>query len=140
MDLFNNPMVDAARNAMSPEQQEQYRRVGEYMYSDKNWNMVNSNNYKKEATEEELLAYAVETLKAGGDPKDLSEKELQSLCKFYGEKWYEKFDFEESQIKQPAFQTVSKPEDMFSGGAAGGGKMCRQQRRALERKNAKGRK
>ena len=32
MDLFNNPMVNNALKAMTPEQIEEYKKIGEHMY------------------------------------------------------------------------------------------------------------
>ena len=130
--LYNNPMVESAKKALTPEQQEEYKKIGEYMYNNKNLQIVETGSAIKESTQETLLAYAVEAIKAGGDPKDLSEPELRALCHFYGAKWYEKFGLEEDEIRQPSIQMISESE-------AGGNvrKISRQQKRLLERQTEK---
>ena len=60
IDLFNNPMVDSAKKALTPEQMEEYKKIGEYMYNNdvfkSGGNIVN--------TEESILMYAVESLRS----------------------------------------------------------------------------
>ena len=48
---------------------------------------------------EESLAYVVETLKSGIHPDYLNEDERAILVAGYGEKWYEKWGYESSDIK-----------------------------------------
>ena len=115
MDLFNNPMVNSAKNALTPEQQEQYRLIGDYMYNQEIYKTIEN---KKEPTDIDYLTSAVEALKAGLHPNDLKQQELVLLVNTYGENWYEKFGYEKDDI------SVSV-------------KLSRQQRRALERKQRK---
>ena len=107
-DLFNNPMVDAARKAMSPEQQEEYKKIGEYMYNKTNYKVAEIGSSVKEPKQEDYVMYAVGMLRSGGDPADLTDPELRALIATYGEKWYEKFELLESEIRQPIFQLVKK--------------------------------
>jgi hypothetical protein len=106
-DLFNNPMAEAARNAMTPEQIEEYKKIGEYMFNNTDYTVVTTGSKVKNTNETDLVLYASEALKAGLDPFDLSEPELQALNSTYGEKWYLKFDLEPEVVPVLASQIVS---------------------------------
>jgi hypothetical protein len=118
-DLFNNPMVESAKKALSVEQMEEYKKIGEYMYNN---NIYNQNNIIVN-NEENILAYAVESLRSGLKPSDLSQAEKQCLVSTYGDNWYEKFDFTKDEIINDIFN-IDKA-------------VSRQQRRYLERKMKK---
>ena len=107
MDLFNNPMVEAARKGMTPEQQEEYKRIGEYMYNNDVYKVNEVGSRVKEALSSDLILYATEALKSGGNPNDLSGAELRALIDVYGDRWYEKFGFEEGEVPKPAIQLVT---------------------------------
>ena len=107
MYLFNNPMVEAARKGMTPEQQEEYKRIGEYMYNNDVYKVNEVGSKVKEALSGDLILYATEALKSGGNPNDLSGAELRALIDVYGDRWYEKFGFEESEVPKPAIQLVT---------------------------------
>lgn len=129
-DLFDNPMVRSARQAMTPEQLENYRRVGEYMY--KNIDYINTevkSTQIKKANPTDLLTYAVQMLKSGGDPKDLTADELNMLVSVYGENWYEQFDLDPSEVpRRTPTNTIEYMENKIKEM-----KLSRQQRRMLER-------
>lgn len=124
MDLFSNPMVESAKKALTQEQKEEYKKIGDYLYNSDNYKNLEMGSKIKESSFEEILQYATEMLKAGGDPFDLSQKEIESLYKFYGEKWYDHFNLEESEIPKLNPGIIQFP-------------VCRQQIRALKRKNEK---
>ena len=109
-DLFNNPMVEAARKAMTPEQIEEYKRIGEYMYNNEVYKISEVGSKIKQPEKEDLILYATEALKSGGNPHDLSQQELRALIDIYGERWYERFGFEESEVPKPAIQLVTTEE------------------------------
>jgi len=118
-DLFNNPMVESAKKALTPEQMEEYKKIGEYMYNNdvfkSGGNIVN--------TEESILMYAVESLRSGLNPSELSQQEKQCLISTYGDNWYEKFGFSGDEILRDVLN-IDKA-------------VSRQQRRYLERKMKK---
>ena len=129
-DLYDNPMVQAAKKALTPEQIEEYKRIGEYMYNKTDYHLteVKSSQIKK-ANPTDLLNYAVQMIKSGGDPKDLTPEEVNMLVGVYGEKWYEQFDLEENDVPKPVPNSVQqyieqKMKDM---------NLSRQQRRMVER-------
>ena len=106
-DLFNNPMVESAKNALTPDQQEEYKEIGKYMYNrDYNIDKVGS----KDPTTEQILTYADEGLKAGLDPFELDEKELQALISVYGNEWFEKYGFEKDEVPVPTVRAITKEE------------------------------
>jgi len=139
-DLFNNPMINAARKALTPEQIEEYKRMGEYMYNNTDYKTAIVGSQVRESKDEDLLVYAIEALKSGGDPQDLTETELQALCKIYGDNWYERFGFEESEVPKPV-TSLTTAQQIFEDAQkkAKGMQMNRQQRRAMERKMEKDR-
>lgn len=139
-DLFNNPMVEAARKALTPEQIEEYKRMGEYMYNSIDYKNAVAGTQVRESKEEDLILYASEALKSGGDPYDLTEPELQALTNTYGEKWYERFGFAEDEVPKVKASLVSAAE-VFADAEkkAKALKLSRQQKRAMDRKIAKDR-
>lgn len=135
MDLFNNHMVDSAKRALTTEQKDEYKRIGEYMYNNQNYNTVETGQKVKQADSNELLFYAGQALKSGGDPHDLSQPELQSLVHFYGNKWYENFGFSEDEVPKINTQLVTA-EQIFAAAEEKSKKLNlnRKQRRKLQRK------
>jgi len=130
MDLFNNPIIENAKKALTEEQKEEYKKIGEYMYKDIDYKNVETKT--KVATDEETIYYASEALKAGGDPNDLSVDELKLLNKTYGEKWYERFNLTKHEVPKESLSMneliIKDAEDKLKNL-----KMSRQQKRAMER-------
>jgi uncharacterized protein YPO0396 len=131
----SNPMIDSARRAMTQEQLEEYKKIGEYMYNSVDYKTAAAGVQVRESKDEDLLVYATEALKAGGDPNDLTEPEIQVLNKVYGEKWYERFGFEENEVPK-AQSNVVTAADIFADAQKKAVKLSlsRQQRRAMERR------
>jgi len=104
-DLFNNPMIDSALKALSPEDVEKYKKIGEEMYG--NMNFVDSeilNNMP--APIAEAVAYISESIKSGLHPSMLDENEIKVLEEAYGENWYLKFDYCKEDLQD--FVTLKK--------------------------------
>ena len=135
MDLFNNPMVDSAKRALTAEQTEEYKRIGNYMYNNQNYNTVETGNRVKVADSNQLLFYATQALKSGGDPHDLSQPELQALVQFYGNNWYEGFGFSENEVPKSNSQLVTAEQIIAEAEKrAKTLNLNRKQRRELQRK------
>jgi hypothetical protein len=133
-DLFNNPMVSSAKNAMTPEQIDDYKRIGEYMYNNvdyKNISMVS------EAKEADIVLYASEALKSGLDPKELTKQEIEALERTYGDKWYEKYNLEKEDL--PVFTVNITPDQIIKNAEDKLEKLNldRNQKRKMKRKLAK---
>ena len=77
-DLWNNPMVNNALKAMSKEDLEKYKKIGEQLYGNINFQDSTVINQLTEPVEE-AIAYVEEGLKSGLLPEDLEENEEYSL-------------------------------------------------------------
>lgn len=108
IDLFNNPMVDMARKAMTPEQIEEYKRIGEYMYNDKAFELFTNGSKIKKSTNTDYLKYAEISLKSGLDPFELSPPEIESLEEAYGSEWFKKFGYNENEVPKSFINIVNK--------------------------------
>ena len=108
-DLFNNPMVTNAYNAMSEEEIENFRKIGEEMYGNINFeqNKILNNIPPPMA---EAVAYVEEGLKSGLMPIDLDENEIFILVEAYGDKWYEKYGFTEDEVPEPGLSLQNKQD------------------------------
>jgi DNA-binding ferritin-like protein (Dps family) len=98
-DLFNNPFFENAKKSLTEEQKEEYKKIGEYMYNKDIYSTAET-KIKSDITPDEILVYAVQALKSGISPKDLTQNELQSLIDTYGKYWYEKFDLEKEDVPE----------------------------------------
>lgn len=108
-DLFNNPMVNNALKAMSKEDLEKYKKIGEKLYG--NINFQDSTVVNQLITPvEEAVAYVEEGLKSGLLPEDLEENEVILLHKTYGDKWYERYGFTRNQVPEPGLSLQTKKE------------------------------
>lgn len=98
-DLFDNPMVRAALAAMSPEEKERYRQIGEQMYGNMNFEdaryLINPETKMTEA-----LACLESQLRSGLHPSDMEDNEKAVLIDAYGEKWYEKWGFVKEDLSE----------------------------------------
>jgi hypothetical protein len=99
MDLFNNPMVNNALKAMTPEQISNYKKLGEHMYG--NVNFVDSKIINNVCPPmEESVAYVEEGIKSGLLPCDLTEDEVILLTSAFGPRWFERYNFEEHEVPE----------------------------------------
>lgn len=110
-DLFNNPMIDMARQGLTKEQVEEYKKIGEYMYST-NFKVQEAGSVEKPPDKTDILQYAIEALKSGLHPTDLSETELQHLNEVYGDKWYEKYGWGPEDVPLPTLQAIKNPDQL----------------------------
>jgi len=107
-DLFDNPMINSARKAMTPEQKKRYSIIGEEMYNtidfptstikDKSCIKVNTGyDILKGLTKEmqEAVYYIKEGLKSGLLPTDLEDDEKKLLVEIYGEDWIDILGFKD---------------------------------------------
>ena len=90
-DLFDNPMVTAAKKSMSPRSLERYRKLGESMYGGINFTNSKVDNCLEPMVE--ALAYIEESLKSGLHPSMLEDNEKAILVDAYGEQWYKKWGY-----------------------------------------------
>ena len=89
-DLFNNPMVEQAKKALTKEQKEEYRRIGEQMY-----NSIDFETGQSLTAEDPLIehvAHITEQIKSGLHWKYLEENETKVMEEFYGKDWFKQFE------------------------------------------------
>jgi hypothetical protein len=106
-DLFNNPMVNNALKALTPQQIEDYRKIGEQLYGNINFEDSKILN-NMPAPMAESVAYVEEGIKAGLLPCDLTEDEVILLTEAYGEKWYERYGFKRDEVPEPGLSLKMK--------------------------------
>lgn len=102
-DLFDNPMVTAALKAMSPEDIEKYKKIGESLYGSINFPTAGSENSSSGPPDindamNEALEYIEESIKAGLHPTMLEDNEIAILVDKYGYNWFEKFGYVEQDL------------------------------------------
>jgi len=97
--LFNNPMVNNALKALTPEQLAGYKKIGEQLYGSINY--VDSEIINNMAPPmEEAVAYVEEGIKSGLLPEDLDENEVILLTNAYGEEWYLRYGFKKEDVPE----------------------------------------
>jgi hypothetical protein len=87
-DLWNNPMIRAAREQMTPEQIAQYERIGREMYGTLDFENINES---KASEDDESLRYIEAALRSGLKPCDLEEVEKDFMKSVYGDNWYDRY-------------------------------------------------
>ena len=98
-DLFHNQMTKVAMDALSQEDKEKYRIIGEKLYG--NINFENSEILdNKEPPIEEAVAYLESQLNSGLHPSNMEDNEKQILFNFYGDKWYEKWGYIKEDLNE----------------------------------------
>jgi len=102
INLFNNPMVDIAMKALTQEQKDEYKKIGDYMFST-DYNQRQNQRQTQDENDINILKYAEEGLKAGMDPLDLTDKEIQVLTDMRGIRWYEKYGYDENEVPKSSF-------------------------------------
>jgi hypothetical protein len=90
-DLFNNPLINAAREALTPEQIEHYKQIGEVMYKDIDFELNQVVNMPQPMVD--ALTYVSEGLKSGLHPSYLDNDEINLLKEGFGDNWFEKFGY-----------------------------------------------
>lgn len=98
---MDSKFIEMAKSALSPEQKEEYDKIGQYMYQEDKYKVQHSGQSIRAPDKGELIAYACAALKSGLDPMELTPPEVESLVYTYGEKWYERFDFQENEVPKP---------------------------------------
>lgn len=100
-DLFDNPMVNAAMEALSDEDKQRYKEIGEMLYGTINYPGSEIIN-KAGPPMDEAVAYLKTQLNSGLHPSDMSENEQQIMHDMLGKTWYTQWGYEESDLKEIA--------------------------------------
>ena len=108
MDIWNNPMTKNALKALSPEQIENYRKIGEEMYGTVDFQ--DSKIIKTMTPMDEAVAYLEEGIKSGLLPGDLEENEVKLLSDTFGEEWYLRYGFTREEVPEVGLSLKMKTE------------------------------
>jgi len=109
MDLFDNPMVKAAKASMSDEQKLRYQTIGEQMYGGFNFpdgKVENADNALVESA-----AYIVDSLRAGQHPSTLEDKEKVVMLETFGSKWFVEYGYKKEDLDSIVTLNITKEED-----------------------------
>lgn len=86
--LFDDPRIKDTFNGLPKEQQEEYKRQGEHMYSR---DYENDNIGSEEDKMIDAAAFISEGLKSGLRPGQLDENEVEVMRSIFGSEWYRRF-------------------------------------------------
>lgn len=89
--LFNNEMIKQARESMTPEQLEEYKKKGEEFFANVDFEDKDGNTIPPV---ESACAYITEGLKSGIHPSYLDDNEKRVMEEIYGKEWYKKWGWE----------------------------------------------
>ena len=107
--LFDNPMVNNALKAMSPEQLDEYKRIGEQLYGNINFEDSKIINNMPPPMEESV-AYIEQGIKSGLLPEDLDENEVVLLEQAYGPEWYLKYGRTKQDVPEAGLSLQTKKD------------------------------
>lgn len=94
-DLFNNPMVQNIMKSMSADDVRKYKKIGEELYGNINFETSEINN-NQPVPANEALEYIKTALNSGLSINDLEQNELDFLKNYYGDDWEEKLNLKDT--------------------------------------------
>jgi hypothetical protein len=111
-DLFDNPMIKAAQAALSDEDREKFRILGESMFGGVNFeNNQTINNMPPPMSE--AVAYLETHIRSGMHPSLLDDNEKAILSDAFGNEWYKEYGYVKEDLDDivtltPTFKVVEK--------------------------------
>jgi len=96
-DLFDNPMTRVASDALSEQDKERYKAIGEEIHQ---IDYTNSglNNMPEQMVES--IAHLSECVKSGLHPSMLEDNEKEILVEGLGKTWYKKYGYVEADLDE----------------------------------------
>lgn len=97
--LWNNSMITSALNSMSHDELEHYKKIGESMFGEINFetsSVTDKNNVPLFLTD--AASYICESLKSGLHPSMMTENEKFIMENVFGKEWYTKYDYVEGDL------------------------------------------
>lgn len=88
---------DIAMKALTPQQREQYKIIGEELHKSVDFTTSTILDNSTPPSEE-ITAYIVEGLKSGLHPKDLNLVEWDHMMKVFGTNWFHTFGYTDDEI------------------------------------------
>ena len=96
-DLFDNPMTRAALSAMSKEDIEKYKKIGEELYGKVDFTKSKNLDNTPEPILESL-SYIETQIQSGMHPSMLEDDEKELIKSIRGNKWYEEWGYVELDL------------------------------------------
>ena len=109
--LYDNPMVESARQNMTKEQLEAYKSQGESMYN--SIDFVDNNGKSRNAPEEliDAASYIINSINSVMHISYIEENERLLLEDVLGKEWYTNFGY----VQEDLYEIVTTPDSsMFS--------------------------
>lgn len=98
-DLFDNPMVRAAKASMNPKEIERYRVLGEQLFGAVDF--VTSESLDNPApVMDQAVEYISIQLRSGLHPSLLENSEKELLRSIYGDSWYTNWGYVEQDLNE----------------------------------------
>lgn len=94
--LWDNPMVRAARNALSKEDIEKYKKIGEDYFNSVNFETSEVNNSHDPM--HEVVNYIESMIQSGLHISDLTKDEAFMMSEIYGDEWYKKYGYSKDDL------------------------------------------
>jgi hypothetical protein len=88
--------IMAALNALTPQQRENYQKLGESLYNSINFTTSEILDNTETPTEE-MTEYIVRCIKSGLHPRDLLHEEKTHMIKHFGDEWYKDYGYESAE-------------------------------------------
>lgn len=93
--VFDNPYLKNAWKGLSEEEKEKYRKIGNYMYGNVNYEGSGTVNATEPPATEVSIRYIEVSLKSGLLPKDLDKRERDFMISEKGDEWFKEYGYEE---------------------------------------------
>lgn len=97
LNLFNNPMISAAKKNMSKADLDLYNKIGESMYQNTDFTITDQGQITP-CIINEVIYSIEEMLNNGLDPKYLTDDEKQILIETRGNEWYLDFGYTKDDV------------------------------------------
>ena len=91
-DVFDNKQAELAFNSLTKEEQDRYKKEGEYMYNNFNYNLPT------DTSDEDSYAYILCGLRSGLSIEDLEEDETNFLKNKLGDDWVKKINIKLDEL------------------------------------------
>lgn len=104
-DLFDNPMIKLAKQAMTEDQLELYKNIGEEMYGTINFEESEVTNNIPIPMANAII-YIEESIRSGQHISTLEDNEKTLLESSFGPEWYKKYGFKKEDINK--IHTIKK--------------------------------
>ena len=95
--LFDNPMITSAKRSMTKKDLDKYKKLGESMYKDINFENSTVNNLPQPMVDAAI--YVESMLKSGMHPSLLDDNDKNAMNEVYGEEWYKKYGYLKEDLK-----------------------------------------